>query len=158
MVAPAAVLGGLGMGFDLIGGIIGSVKARRQRAREAALLAEEQARAQLGRLDTPESGGAGPTAGLDLRPPEIGNLGFGMGTLQTTMFPGMQKQSLFQPSPINYGLQQPQQPQQNFSVMGDMGNQQSQLTPNASGGGPPQAPSFNLLGSMLNQRRGPYGQ
>ena len=159
MVAPAAVMGGLSMGMSIIGSIISGVRDRKERERQAAEQAKAQQQQQevaaAGRFDQDSGGGAGPTAGLNLRP-QLGDLGLGMGTLQTTMMPGMQsqEQNMFQPAGINYGQQQPQQPQGQPQDMGAQG----ELTPNSAGGGPPQAPSFNLLGSIMNQNRGPYGR
>lgn len=146
-------MGGLSMGMDIIGQLVGAVKGKKDR--EAQLAAQQQQQQQqaqsasMGRFDTEGGGMMGPTLGL----PQLSDPGIGMGTVQTSMMPApVTEAPMFQPQPVNYGQPQQPQPQQPQQPQ-----QASELTPNNSGGGPPQAPSFNLLGSIMNQNRGPYG-
>lgn len=139
-------MGGLSMGMDIIGQLVGAVKGKKDREAQLAAqqqLQQEQANsASLGRFDAEATG-----------LPQISDPGIGMGTVQTSMMPApVTEAPMFQPQPVNYGQPQQPQPQQPQQPQ-----QASELTPNNSGGGPPQAPSFNLLGSIMNQNRGPYG-
>jgi hypothetical protein len=63
-----AVLGGIGFLGDLIGGIKQRKENERLRREQQKQLQSQQAIAAAGRFDQDQGGGAGPTAGLSLRP------------------------------------------------------------------------------------------
>jgi len=156
-----AVLGGLSMGAGLIGDLIGGIKQRKENERlqqeQQKQQQSQQAVASAGRHDQDQGGGAGPTAGLALRP-SFGNLGMGMGTL--SMFPPIGAQQQVGQTPM-FQMQQPGQQQEAPPAPTYGGNFSPQLLdqgfnqPQAKQGQPQTAPAFNAIGAYLsNGRRG----
>jgi hypothetical protein len=152
-----AVLGGIGFLGDLIGGIKQRKENERLRREQQKQLQSQQAIAAAGRFDQDQGGGAGPTAGLSLRP-QFGNLGMGMGTL--SMFPPIGAQQQPDQTPM-FQMQQPGQQQQAPPAPTYGGNFSPQLLdqgfnqPQAKQGQPQTAPAFNAIGAYLsNGRRG----
>ena len=153
-----AILGGL----DLIGGLVGAVKGKRENERLAAEQAEARQAANMQanatRHDSASSANIGLTQGLALRPP-FGTPGVGMGTL--SMFPPIGAQQQPQATPM-FQMQQPGGQQQQPSPAPTFGGnfspqllEQGFNQPQAKQGQPQTAPVFNAIGAYLsNGRRG----
>lgn len=138
----------LGMGVDLIGGLVGMIKKKNETP-------ERKPTQYFTRPET-DTSNIGLTQGLALRP-QLGAAGVGMGTLP--MFPPIGAQQQSQDPPMFQMQQQGQQQSSPSSTFG--GNFSPQLLdqgmnqPQAKQGQPQTAPAFNAISAYLtNGRRG----